>query len=85
MPTGTVKWFSDETGEGYIVPDNGSEDLFVCFTSVAALQGGAFRVLVEGTRVSYEVVKDDGALRAENVRKIGQASEQQQSLPREAI
>ncbi len=84
MLTGTVKWFSDETGEGYIVPDNGSEDLFVCFTGVAALQGGAFRVLVEGTRVSYEVVKDDGALRAENVQKIGQACEQQ-SLPREAI
>ncbi len=74
---------SDETGEGCIVPDNGSENLFVCFTGVAALQGGAFRVLVEGNRVSYEVVKDEGALRAENVRKIGQASEQ--SLPREAI
>ncbi len=69
--TGTVEWFSDETGEGCIVPDNRSENLFVCFTGVAVLQGGAFRVLVEGARVSYEVVRAKAALRAENVRRIG--------------
>jgi cold shock protein len=69
--TGTVKWFSDETGEGCIIPDDGSENLFVCFTGVAALQGGAFRVLVKGARVSYEVAKGKVALRAENVRRIG--------------
>ena len=68
--TGTVKWFSDETGEGCIVPDNGSENLFVCFTGVAALQGGAFRVLVEGARVSYEVVQGKVAQRADNVWRI---------------
>jgi CspA family cold shock protein len=72
MLTGTVKWFSDETGEGYITPDNGSEDLFVCFTGVAALQGGAFRVLVEDARVSYEVIKDETEtiFWADNVRRI---------------
>jgi len=67
---GTVKWFSDETGEGYITPDEGGEDLFVCFTGVAALQGGAFRVLVKGTQVSYEVVTGKTAPRAQNVRRI---------------
>jgi cold shock CspA family protein len=35
MHLGTVKWFSDETGEGCIVPDGGGEDLFVCLTGVA--------------------------------------------------
>ena len=68
--TGTVKWFSDETGEGYIVPDDGGDDLFVCFTGVAPLQGGAFRVLVQGARVSYEVITGKIALRAENVKRI---------------
>ena len=67
--TGTVKWFSDETGEGYIVPDDGGKDLFVCLTGVAAFQGGAFRVLVEGARVSYEVFMGKASLRAENVRR----------------
>ena len=69
--TGTVKWFSDETGEGYIVPDDGGEDLWVCFTGVAASQGGAFRVLVKGARVSYEIIADKAVRWAENVRRIG--------------
>jgi CspA family cold shock protein len=69
--TGTVKWFSDETGEGYIIPDDGGEDLFVCFTGVAPLQGGAFRVLVAGARVAYEVVTGKTSLRAQNVRRVG--------------
>jgi CspA family cold shock protein len=68
--TGTVKWFSDETGEGYIVPDDGGHDLFVCFTGVAAFQGGAFKVLVQGARVSYEVITGKIAPRAENVKRI---------------
>jgi CspA family cold shock protein len=68
--TGTVKWFSDETGEGYIIPDDGGNDLFVCFTGVAALQGGAFRVLVQDARVSYEVITGRIAQRAENVKRI---------------
>ena len=69
--TGTVRWFSDETGEGYIIPDDGGEDLFVCFTAVAPFQGGAFRVLMRGARVSYEVVTDKVVSWAENVRRIG--------------
>ena len=51
-----VMGFSDEMGEGYIVGEDGGDDLLVCVTSVAAFQGGAFRVLVEDARISYEVV-----------------------------
>ena len=68
---GTVRWFSDETGEGRIVPDDGGEDLFVFFTGVAPLQGGAFRVLVEGARVSYEVVAGKTVVWARNVCRVG--------------
>jgi CspA family cold shock protein len=71
MHFGTVGWFSDETGEGYIVPDGGGEDLFVCFTGVAPSQGGAFEVLRQGARVAYEVEVGRTVLRAENVRRIG--------------
>jgi cold shock protein len=71
MHLGTVRWFSDETGEGYIVPDGGGEDIFVCFTGVTPAQGGAFEVLREGARVVYEVTVGRTALRAENVRRIG--------------
>jgi CspA family cold shock protein len=71
MHLGTVKWFSDETGEGYIAPDGGGEDLFVCFTGVAPWQGGAFEVLRQDARVAYEVAVGRTVLRAENVRRLG--------------
>jgi cold shock CspA family protein len=71
MHLGTVKWFSDESGEGCIVPDEGGEELFVCFTGVAPSQGGAFEVLRRGARVVYEVVIGETVLRAENVRRLG--------------
>jgi CspA family cold shock protein len=52
MPTGTVKWFSDEKGFGFITPDEGSRDLFVHHTSIEA---DGYRSLAEGSKVSYEV------------------------------
>jgi len=52
MATGTVKWFSDEKGFGFIVPSDGSKDVFVHHNAV---QGGGFKSLAEGQRVSYEV------------------------------
>ena len=51
MATGTVKWFSDEKGYGFITPDDSGKDLFVHHT---AIQGEGYRSLAEGAKVSYE-------------------------------
>ena len=51
MATGTVKWFSDEKGYGFITPDEGSKDLFVHFSNIG---GEGFKTLSEGARVEYE-------------------------------
>jgi CspA family cold shock protein len=51
MPTGTVKWFSDEKGFGFITPDDGSKDVFVHHS---AIQADGFRTLAEGAKVEYE-------------------------------
>ena len=49
MPQGTVKWFNDEKGYGFISPDEGGEDLFVHYSGIT---GSGFRSLEEGTKVS---------------------------------
>jgi CspA family cold shock protein len=51
MPTGTVKWFSDEKGYGFITPDEPGKDLFVHHS---AIQGSGFKSLAEGAKVRYE-------------------------------
>jgi CspA family cold shock protein len=52
MSTGTVKWFSDEKGFGFIAPSDGTKDVFVHHSAV---QGSGFKSLAEGQNVSYEV------------------------------
>jgi CspA family cold shock protein len=61
---GTVKWFSDEKGYGFIRPDDGSEDVFVHHTGIA---GDGFKTLEEGEKVTYEVTQGRKGLQAENV------------------
>ena len=67
MPTGTVKWFSEDKGFGFITPDDGSRDLFVHFTSIS---GDGFRTLVEGANVSYEEEDGPKGPKAVNVTRI---------------
>ena len=65
---GTVKWFNEEKGYGFITPDEGGEDLFVHYS---AIEGSGFRSLEEGERVSYEPARGRKGEQAENVRKVG--------------
>jgi len=65
-PEGTVKWFNQDKGYGFITPDDENEDLFVHFTGIA---GEGFRSLEEGDRVSFEVTRGKKGLQAENVSK----------------
>jgi len=65
MAQGTVKWFNDSKGFGFISQEGG-EDVFVHHT---AIQMEGFRSLAEGDRVEFEVVKGPKGLQAQNVRK----------------
>ena len=67
MPTGTVKWFSNDKGFGFITPDDQSADLFV---HQSAILGGGYRSLAEGAKVSYEVEAGDKGPRAVRVQSI---------------
>jgi cold shock protein len=64
MAQGTVKWFSDEKGYGFISPDDGGEDLFVHHTGIA---GSGFKTPEEGGKVSYEATEGRRGMQAENV------------------
>ena len=67
MPTGTVKWFSDDKGFGFITPDDGDKDLFVHHTGI---NGEGYRSLQEGAKVSYEEEAGPKGPKAINVVKI---------------
>ena len=67
MAQGTVKWFNEEKGYGFIVPDDGGEDLFVHYSGIA---GDGFRSLEEGEKVTYEATQGKKGMQAENVSKV---------------
>ena len=67
MATGTVKWFSDEKGFGFITPDDSGKDLFVHHT---AIESDGFRSLAEGARVEYEAEQGPKGPQARNVKPV---------------
>ena len=69
MPvTGTVKWFNDSKGFGFLTRDDGEKDVFVHHS---AIQGQGFRSLAEGQRVEFDVVQGQKGPAAENVVAVG--------------
>jgi CspA family cold shock protein len=65
MSTGTVKWFNDAKGFGFITPEDGSKDLFVHFS---AIQGGGFKTLKENDKVQFDVTQRPKGAQATNDR-----------------
>ena len=66
MAQGTVKWFNEDKGYGFISPDEGGEDLFVPFSGIA---GEGFKSLEEGEKVTYEAAQGRRGMQAQNVSK----------------
>ena len=67
MAQGTVKWFNDDKGYGFISPDEGSEDVFVQHSGIAS---GGFKSLDKGAKVSYEATQGQKGVQANNVSKV---------------
>ncbi|HTR07212.1 MAG TPA: cold-shock protein [Paraburkholderia sp.] len=67
MATGTVKWFNDAKGFGFITPDDGSEELFAHFSEI---QAKGFRSLQENQRVSFEMKQGPKGKQAANIQPL---------------
>ncbi len=68
MAIGTVKWFNDSKGFGFIATENGSGDLFAHFS---AIQGSGFKTLTEGQRVTFDITTGPKGQQASNIRAAG--------------
>ncbi len=67
MASGTVKWFNDAKGFGFITPDGGGADLFAHFS---AIQSSGFKSLAEGQKVKFDVVSGPKGLQASNIKPV---------------
>jgi cold shock protein len=70
MATGTVKWFNDAKGYGFVAPSDGSKDVFVHFS---AIEGDGFKTLAEGAQVEFEIEDGPKGPQAQNVRIVAAA------------
>jgi cold shock protein len=68
MPSGTVKWFNETKGYGFIAPEDGSKDVFVHHSNIA---GSGFKTLTEGAKVEFEVREGQKGPEAVNVQTAG--------------
>jgi len=68
VATGSVKWFSNEKGYGFITPDDGSDDVFVHFSQI---EGSGFKSLDEGAKVQFETAPGQKGLQATGVTVVG--------------
>jgi CspA family cold shock protein len=67
MANGTVKWFNESKGFGFITQENGGPDVFAHYSEI---KGDGFKNLTEGDKVSFDVVEGDKGLKATNIEKI---------------
>jgi CspA family cold shock protein len=65
MATGTVKWFNNDKGYGFIVPEDGSKDVFV---HISAVEAAGMKTLAEGQKISYELQENRGKEAATNLK-----------------
>ena len=79
MPSGTVKWFNNAKGYGFIVPEGGGEDLFANFSAVN-MEG--YKTLSAGDQVQFDVTVGDKGPQATNITSSAAATQQQTSDPR---
>jgi CspA family cold shock protein len=80
MATGTVKWFNDAKGFGFIEPDQGGGDVFAHFS---AIQMDGFRTLKQGSKVRYELVTGPKGMLAQNIQQV--STEEALSEPADAL
>jgi CspA family cold shock protein len=73
MAIGTVQWFNNDIGIGFITPDNGSGELFSHFS---AINMDGFKTLKEGQRIQFEVTQGPGGRQASNIRRPGHSVDQ---------